>query len=572
MSLKIEILQEIFVKKNGILNQKEFDKLFSLSVKLQRPLERIIMEKKLISQRYLLQMLGSYFSVPSAELKIADIDKEALKSINENFAVNNLVVPFAKEGNKLKVAMTDPLNKQLLQAMEKSTGMRIKPHIALERSIRRVCVLYKGSVKEVLERAMTHIGDKNMSEESSNKMLLNTIIESAVVIEASDIHIEPFEEDVFVRLRVDGMLRTIIVLPKLFHEEMISRIKVMSGLLMDEHRIPQDGRFHVNIENQAVDVRVSIIPSYWGEKVAMRVLLKEGLLYDLTSLGLLASDLELIKKYIQRPFGMVLACGPTGSGKTTTLYSFIQQIGMEKIDVINISTIEDPIEYSIPRVTQMQIHPKVDLTFAVGLRALLRQDPDIIMVGEIRDKETADIAVRVSLTGRLLFSTLHTNDAVSAIPRLLDIGIEPYLISSTLSLVIGQRLIRKICPHCRESYVVDNKTMEKIKQFYDYDYAVESLRKAGILGKSKDPFSDIRFFRAKGCVQCDYLGYQGRTSVFEILEISDEIKNLIMNASRDCDYIKKAAMKNGFKTLSVDGLAKVILGITDLDEVMRTTI
>lgn len=571
MSLDQKLLNKVFVKENGIFTPKEFEKFVQLSSQIRRSLEQIIMERGLVSRHYFLELLGRHWNVPLTELRIAEIDRDTLRHIPENFAIKHLVIPFGQEGRTLKVAMENPGSRDVIESLERSTGMKIVPHVSLENSIRRAFVFYRGSINEVLSNAVSQIVTDGSAQTNSAIPLLEVIINTAVLLGASDIHIEPFEEEILVRLRVDGVLQTVASIPKAFQVEFISRVKVLSQLKIDEHRIPQDGRFNTNVEGQPVDVRVSIVPSYWGEKVVMRVLLKEGFLYDLNNLGLLKKDLELVKRYIQKPFGMILSCGPTGSGKTTTLYSFIQQIGVEKIDAVNISTVEDPIEYSIPRVTQIQIQPGINLTFASGLRALLRQDPDIIMVGEIRDRETADIAVRMSLTGRLLFSTLHTNDAVGAIHRLLDIGVEPYLICSTLNLVISQRLIRKLCLHCRESYEIDKKTLDKIKQFYDYEYVVKSLRDAEILGSSKNPFSNVRLFRANGCDQCDHTGYQGRTSVFELLELNEEIRELIAKTA-DYNTIKEAAIRNGFKTLSVDGMAKVILGVTDLNEVMKTTI
>ena len=398
--------------------------------------------------------------------------------------------------------------------------------------------------------------------------LLDSVMEAAVIMDTSDIHIEPYESELIVRFRIDGLLRTIVTIPKKMAPSITARLKVISELKVDETRLPQDGRFAQMIKGQEVNFRISTVPSLWGEKLVMRVLPKEAHLFDMHNLGLLDVDRELIRLYLKRPHGMILVTGPTGSGKTTTLYACLQQIGNDRIESVNISTIEDPVEYTMPRITQIQAKPDINLTFASGLRALLRQDPDIIMVGEIRDKETADSAVRSALVGRLVLSSLHTNDAASTIPRLLDMGIEPYLISSTLSLVIAQRLTRRLCTFCRYTYEPDVSTLQDLLKNHDLLRGLQRLKKSGMIPDSNT--SNIRFYKAKGCTHCDETGYQGRSGIYELLQVTPRIQDAI-KARVDSNTVRQVAYEEGMKSMFDDGLAKVITGEIDLAELLHAT-
>ncbi len=578
MVLTQEELKTIFVDRSGILAVQEFDALVKTAADVRRPLLQLLMERSVVSPRYFLELLKEYFGVPSTELKVADINLEALRTISEAFATEHLIIPFSRERDTLNVAAAYPRDEELVSLLERTTHAKVQLFVATEQAIKRALVLYRGTIREALTQALGEAlrespsADTHLTSEAPPVVkLLDACIDGAILIEASDIHFEPFDSEVIVRFRVDGLLRTVASIPKTFHAGLIARLKVLSSLRIDEHRLPQDGRFSTAVKGQLADIRLSIVPSFWGEKAVLRVLPKEANFFDLAGLGLLEWDMKLLTQYLQRPYGMMLVCGPTGSGKTTTLYAFLQKIGIERVDVVNISTIEDPIEYTVPRVTQIQIQPDINLTFAVGLRSLLRQDPDIIMVGEIRDNDTADIAARAALIGRLLFSSLHTNDAIGVVPRLLDMGVEPYMVSSTLTLVIAQRLIRKLCMRCRESYQLTPETLELLKAHGDLAEATAILQKVEIVGKGEHPFGDVRFFRAKGCPQCDHTGYQGRTGVFEILEVSDEMRTQI-SLRKDIVSLKELARAEGMKTLFIDGLAKAVLGITDIDEVLRTTL
>jgi type IV pilus assembly protein PilB len=573
MALGHEELKSIFVTRTGILTDLEFEDIKKAAHGANRPFEQLLMERGFVSSRYFLELIGEYYGKPIAELKLSSINPDALSLIPEHFATTNLVIPFAKSNSVLKVAMVDPNNEEVIRAMRRVADCDLEIFVATEHAVKKALILYHGGIRGILHErieGLTRRAGEKPEEAPSAVSLIDAIIDAAVLTETSDIHIEPFENQTIVRFRIDGQLRSMTSIPKVFHLPIIARLKIMSSLRVDDRRHPQDGRMTLQIKGEQVDVRISLVPSMWGEKVVMRVLPKGSLLFDLRSLGFLDYDLNIIQHHLRRTYGMILVCGPTGSGKTSTLYSFLQEIGLERVDSVNISTIEDPIEYTVERVTQIQTQPDIKLTFAEGLRALLRQDPDIIMVGEIRDVETADMAVRASLVGRLVVSSLHTNDALGAVPRLLDMGVESYLVSSTLSLVVAQRLARKLCMHCRESYAPDEATIDRLRKFYDYDYALFVLAKIGVLSNDLDPMRGVRFYRAKGCAQCDHIGYRGRIGIFELLEVSPALRDQVMT-HRDSVAMQRIVRSEGMKTLQIDGLAKVILGLSDLDEVMRIT-
>jgi type IV pilus assembly protein PilB len=414
-------------------------------------------ERARIPWAFLFKQLADSWNVGYVDLKISDVKPEALRAVPAEYARAHTLVPFARENGQLHVAMWDPRNRSVIDNLQRMTGLVATPYLAPETAILRAHLLYKGDVRELLERAAgdetSRIGGPGRSgmAEPSAVELVDRIIEYAVVARASDIHIEPYELEVVVRCRVDGVLQEVLTLPPSMLPSLLARMKILSGMRVDERRAPQDGRFQVDVGGLKIDLRVSSLPTHWGEKFVLRVLSQEGATIDLEDLGLVAADYKIVLRNLLRPFGMVLITGPTGSGKTTTLYAMLMRVGTERHNVVNISTIEEPVEYTLPRVTQVPVNPSAGIEFASGLRALLRQDPDIIMVGEIRDRETADIAVRAALVGRLLLSTLHTNDTAGAVPRLLDIGVEPYLLASTLSLVVAQRLARRICAGCRTS-------------------------------------------------------------------------------------------------------------------------
>ena len=507
------------------------------------------------------------------DLKVTDVERDALNLVEESVARAHVVMPFRRSAHELQVAMTDTRNHEALGALALTAGLRIVPVLAPEIAIRRALLLYRKEVRDMLDRpdgpgwGEVLTGRPGVDEGAAVKVLDRILAYGAVVM-TSDIHIEPYELETIVRCRVDGLLRDVMGLHPTAIASLAARIKVLAHMRIDEHRVPQDGQFSVDLGGVHLDFRVSSLPSVWGEKIVLRVHSKEIAFQDLEDLGLSPGDHAKVLRCIRRPFGMVLMTGPTASGKSTSLYAALIKLGAERQNTVNISTVEDPVEFHLPRVTQVQINPVVHLEFGTTLRALLRQDPDIIMVGEIRDLETADLAVRAALVGRLLFSTLHTNDAASAIPRLIDIGVEPFLLASTLTLVVSQRLIRRICRTCRESLVPDGSVLESLRARPDFERLMQGLRAEGIVGEGPDPLMGLRLFRGRGCPQCAGTGYRRRLGVYEVMEIDDEIRGMI-RGRKDAALLREVALRGGMNTMFQDGLAKAFLGETTLEEVFR---
>jgi type IV pilus assembly protein PilB len=561
----IEDYRQIFVDQSKLLEPSAFNHLVGLAKQSKRSLEPLLMEKSFISPSQFLQLSSEYFKLPTTSLKVSEVKHGALHYLAQQDAQDLLAIPFDYDDHTIKVAVAHPNHTNFEPKLRNNNQLDIEIYVTTEQAIRQALILYDPSIKEVLEK-MPKKEDGDYRGDLPIEALAISIIETAVILEASDVHIEPYEDTVLVRLRIDGLLEQAASIPTNLFNGLTAYFKVQSQLKIDQTRMPQDGRFSISVKGQEVNVRISLVPSLWGEKMLLRILPKEAHLYDLNGLGFLETDLELIRKNLKRPFGMILVSGPTGSGKTTTLYSFLQEIGMEKANIVNMSTIEDPIEYTIPRVTQIQTNPDMNLTFANGLRALLRQDPDIIMVGEIRDEETADISVRAALVGRLVISSIHTNNALGVMPRLLDMGVEPYLVSSTLAMIVAQRLARKLCTYCRQSYELDDQVFERLNQGHDVHRSLENLQKLGVISDSD--YHNLRFFQATGCDKCSNTGYMGRTGLYEVLEITDDIRKNITQHT-DMVTLQKIAIAGGMKTMFDDGLAKVTLGLIDLDELLR---
>jgi len=561
-----------------IMDDAEFDRARKMASRLRIPLERAVVERSRVPLGFILGHIAEAWSVGFVDLKVSDVKLEALQTVAEEYARNNLLLPFDLKGNELHVAMADPRDRRIIDEITRTTRRRIVPFLAPESAIQRGHLLYRGNLRAMLERSdvdetlrVTQQSDSGSDGMGSGAELLTRILEYAAVARASDVHIEPYELETLVRYRVDGALQEVLSLPPAAHQSLIARVKVLSLMRIDERRAPQDGRFEADLGGYKIDLRVSTMPTLWGEKVVMRVLSRENLVIDLEDLGLTAGDYKVVLRNILRPFGMILITGPTGSGKTTSLYSMLVRLGIERQNVVNISTIEDPIEYNLPRINQVAVNPGFGIEFATGLRALLRQDPDIIMVGEIRDRETVDIAVRAALVGRLLISTLHTNDATGVVPRLLDMGVEPFLLASTLALAVAQRLVRRICLSCRESAAPEASILESLRARPDFDQTIRVLQSEGVLGQAGDSLSSIRLFHGSGCVQCHGSGFRGRTAVFELFEIDDRIRPMIMER-RDASSIRAEVIGRGMKTMFQDGLAKALLGETTLEEVFRVAL
>jgi type IV pilus assembly protein PilB len=400
--------------------------------------------------------------------------------------------------------------------------------------------------------------------------IVDTLLKHAILQEASDIHIEPDEKEVRVRYRIDGLLHDAMTLPRAVIDGIVARIKILSNLKLDEHRLPQDGRFKIEQDGRRIAFRVSILPVYSGEKVVMRLLDESSKGLTLEGMGLWGQPLEQVHQAIKRPNGMILVTGPTGSGKTTTLYTIMDILNQPQV---NISTVEDPIEYKMFRINQTQVNPQIGLTFSQGLRALLRQDPDIIMVGEIRDEETMDIAIHAAMTGHLVLSTLHTNSAAGTIPRLLDMGAEPFLVASTVNLVMAQRLVRRLCPNCRQAYNLDDELINSLKQQIDLERVFEVALKNNLLGKeiSKDmDWSKISFYRPGGCSRCRKEGYKGRIGIFEVIEMTEAISEMVAKRATS-DEIERQAQKEEMIRMIEDGMIKAIQGVTSIEEILRVT-
>ena len=591
-----EELKALLVGELGLVDEAEFERARLMATRLKMPLERAVAERGRFPFAFLLEQLAQAWGVGFIDLKVSDVHLETLKTIRDEYAKSHVVVPFEQAGRQLKVAMVNPRDRVLIKDMEQMTRLEVVPFLAPEGTIRRAQLLYKGNLRELLERstvqASTEVkrplaaggpgqpgkqwtagtgggtGRSQWGAGTDASEMVTQLLEYAVVTRASDIHLEPYEAEMVIRYRIDGVLHEVLSLPSTAQAPVTARIKILSAMRIDEHRIAQDGRFDADLSGFKIDLRVSAVPTQWGEKIVMRVLSREAASADLDDLGLAASDHEILLRNLMRPHGMILVTGPTGAGKSTSLYAMLRRISVERQSGVNISTVEDPIEYTMPRVNQIPLNVAAGFDFASALRALLRQDPDVIMVGEIRDRETVEIGVRAALVGRLFLSTLHTNDATAAVPRLLDMGVEPFLLASTLVLVVAQRLARRICVGCRESESLDEATMKLLRARPDYEHTIELLRQQGVLGTGPDPLAEARTFHGKGCEQCRGGGFRGRVGIFELFEINDQMRQRIMER-QDGGSIRAAAAAAGMRTMFGDGLAKVFLGETTLAEVYR---
>ena len=547
---------------SGFIDEKQFHFASDEAESTDRDVANVLIEHGDISEEYLAEILADYFGLEFISLKKLKIAEEDAKMIPESVAKIKKIILFGKEKDTMKLAMEDPGDIEAINYVEKQTGAKVIPYIATSSDIREALGIYKKSIatdfsriiKENVKKSTGGLDEVQMAQDMPVITILDTIIEYAIAERASDIHLERLPKDFVVRFRVDGILKDMITLPTNIHPALVARIKILSNLRIDEHRLPQDGRFRFESDNYNTAMRVSIIPAFYGEKAAIRLLDETERFLTLEELGFGKDDLKIIQSAIREPHGMILSTGPTGSGKTTTLYTILHILNRPEV---NISTVEDPIEYDVKRVNQIQVNPKIGLNFAEGLRSLLRQDPDILMVGEVRDKETAEMAVHSALTGHLLLSTLHTNDAATAIPRLLDIGVEPFLLASTLNIVIAQRLVRKICTNCVSS----------VKQSEDDKKRLEQE----IRGITKENIAlPTQLYIGKGCDTCGGSGYKGRIGIFEILKVSPQIQNLITSRA-SAEKIKMQAIKEKMSTLLEDGFRKVEGGLTTIEEVLRVT-
>lgn len=557
MKLKAKKLGEI-LSSRGLVNEADLEKALAEQRQTKGFLGQILLRRGVIKKRELAEALEDQLSIPSVELSEVTISAEMAAYLPENLVRSYRALPFSVDGNVLSVAMADPLNLTMIETIRLVTGMEVRSYFAPEEDVQlSINQLFDGRVAAYKaiedtsgmasdDEAMSAVDLERMVEDAPVVRLVDSIIQGAVAGEASDIHIEPREHGVRVRYRVDGLLYDMMQIPKRLQASVISRVKIIAGMNIAERRLPQDGRISFKMDGGEYDLRVSTLLTVFGEKVVMRILDKSSVLLELEDLGFLPLQQRLIEGLIAKPYGMVLATGPTGSGKTTALYTALNRINSEDRNIV---TIEDPVEYQLVGINQSQVNLAAQITFARGLRSILRQDPDVIMVGEIRDLETAEIGIQAALTGHLVFSSLHTNDAASALPRLLDMGVEPFLIASSVIGVIGQRLVRVVCRNCKVTYTPEDRVLDKL----------------GVPPKERD---GVVFTRGEGCQACSQRGYKGRTGVFEILRMSDQLKRLVMDG-RSALEIKEAAVAEGMVTMKDCGLTKVLDGTTTPEEVMR---
>lgn len=570
-----------FLVDAGLVSVSEFDQFAKEAAKTGKKLPDLIIASGKLKQEDLSRLQAYILGIPFVDLEKSTIDPDVLRIIPEPIARRHNIVAFRKSGKDLEVAMLDPEDLETIDFIRKKAELTIKPRLTNEESLRHVLTQYRESLaaefEEILQKEPA--GARKTAEgEGEEKPLtegavaeeadlpivrmVDTLLRHAILQRASDIHIEPREREVIVRYRIDGILHDAMTLPHKVAPGIIARIKVLANLKLDEHRLPQDGRFKIETEDYAISFRVSIIPIYDGEKAVLRLLPENSKGFSLETLGFHGEALERIHAGIKRTVGMILATGPTGSGKTTTLYTIIDLLNTPEV---NISTIEDPIEYHIPRVNQTQVKPDIGYTFANGLRALVRQDPDIIMVGEIRDNETAGLAVNAALTGHLVLSTLHTNSASGALPRLLDMKIEPFLIASTVDIIIAQRLVRRLCSE-REEYYLSATDRAELEKQVDMERVLWLLKQEKIVDPSA-AWKHIPFYRPRPKPECPD-GYKDRVGIHEVLIMSSTIKELVMkNAS--ADDIDKQARTEGMISIAEDGIFQAAQGITSIEEVLR---
>ncbi len=560
--------------KASIMPAKEFDKFAQEAAKAGKKIENYLVEKKIITANTFYESAASYFNIPFINLKDQIIRKDILMSIPEPIASTYRLITFAADEKEIKIATLDPENLEIFEFIKKKTGLEPKIYLTTPESIDEAIKQYhkslKAEFKDLTAEPTGGSEDENLKKLAENLpivRIVDTLLEYAIFESASDIHIEPEEKDIIVRYRIDGVLRNVMTLPKNVQPGIVARIKILTNLKVDEHRLPQDGRFKITTKDYNVSFRVSIIPTFDGEKIVMRLLNEKAQILTLEQLGFQRSCYEIVKRNIAKPHGMILVTGPTGSGKTTTLYTILNILNTPEV---NILTIEDPIEYRMPHVNQSQVNPKIGYTFATGLRSFLRQDPNIIMVGEIRDQETAEIAIHAAMTGHLVLSTLHTNDAVTTLPRLSDMGVPSFLVASTTNIIIAQRLVRKVCPNCIQSYKLDKQNITELKQQLNIDNIMETLQKEKAIIDAKKGIESLLFYRGKGCKQCNNNGYKGRIGIYETLEITPTMSELILKKATNTE-LKHQALKQNMLTIVEDGFIKAKNGITTIEEVLRVT-
>ena len=565
MHITVDKLKSIVVG-SGIVNDEDFQSAREEAERANRSIVNVLIGRGDVLEDYMAELLQQYFNVPLVNLKSVSIPTETLELIPEAFAKTKNIVIFEydKESKTARAAMADPFDYETIEFVRAKLGAWGEPRLSTSASLKFGLKQYKKKIGEEfnkviaenIQKSLATSGETNLSKMAQQipiVVILDSIVEHAVAMGASDIHFEPLEEDFLVRYRIDGIMNEILSLPKVIAPILVARVKILTNMQIDEHSKPQDGRFRFEMEDQNIDLRVNVMPIFHGEKVEMRILKGSARPLALEDLGLSDEGVKAVGEEIQKPHGMILVTGPTGHGKTTTLYAILHILNTPKV---NITTIEDPIEYEVSRINQTQVNVKAGITFANGLRSLLRQNPDIIMIGEIRDNETVDIAIHAALTGHLVLSSLHTNDAPSALPRLLDMGAAPFLISSTINLIIAQRLVRRICKFCVISYPM----AAEVKRLIEAQIALT----AG--GRTVN--APATLYKGRGCNVCGNSGYHGQIGIFETMKVSEAIRQLLLKLV-PVEEIRRQAIKEGMTTMFEDGLQKVEKGITTIEEVLR---
>ncbi len=582
--MKVEPQQlKSFIISSGLLKENQFDVCLKKAQKNNENVEDILVAEKLVSQEDLIRLKAYILGIPFVNLEKEKIPPDILRIIPEPIARTHNIVAFRKQGKDLEVAMLDPEDLKTIEFIKKKANLKIVSRLTTPQSVKNVLSQYQESlqaefgeiikqetdgIKNILEKPEGSEEAETDLEKRAQEMpiikIVETLLKHAILQNASDIHIEPMENEVLVRYRIDGILHDAMTLPVIAKSGIVARIKVLSNLKLDEHRLPQDGRFKIEAQDYKYSIRVSVLPVFTGEKIVMRLLPETAKGYSLEQLGITGSALEEIEDALRKPVGMILVTGPTGSGKTTTLYSMMEILNKPGV---NISTVEDPIEYRMPRVNQTQVHPTIGLSFASGLRSLLRQDPNIIMVGEIRDNETASLAINASLTGHLVLSTLHTNSAAGAIPRLIDMKVEPFLLASTLNIIIAQRLVRRLTEE-KEEYYLQDVNLNNLSKYCRLEEITKVLQEEKVL-KPHQGLKEIPFFRPKPSKEAPE-GYKGRVGIYEVLQVTEAIKELLQKGATS-DEIQRQAQQQGMKLMFEDGFIKAARGQTSLEEILRVT-
>jgi type IV pilus assembly protein PilB len=561
------------LKEKGLVDEAKYEEINLRQLKTGESEEEIIRSMNLLSEEQLVTTKSVFLNIPFVDLEKIGFAPEALTLVPQSVAEKYKVVPYQLDTKEkiLYVTMVNPLDLETVEFLEKKTNLKIKTAMSTEKQIvgfieekyEREKNITSEVTKAVSERKKddekeTNTFSQAVSSESHIAKIIRSILEFAVKSRASDIHIEPLEENVRIRYRIDGILQEVYVISRSIHEALVSRIKILSNLKIDEKRVPQDGRFFISVDNNDVDLRVSTLPTTYGEKVVMRLLKKSQKVPTLQELGLKGLAFKNLMNAVERPHGIIIVCGPTGSGKTTTLYSLLDIVATSKVNVV---TIEDPVEYQMKGVNQVQVNSQAGLTFASALRSFLRQDPNVIMVGEVRDTETAELAINASLTGHLVFSTLHTNDAAGVPPRMLDMGVEPFLLVSSLTCVVGQRVLRRVCQNCVTQIDIpaDIEAEFKVTLGPVYSTIEDRFKKEG---------KKVMIPKIVGCDKCNNTGYFNRVAIYEVMTISEKISKLILEKVAASD-IQKEAMSEGMLTMKQDGYVKVLEGTTTAEEVLR---